>query len=90
MKRDFVMGQTAGVGPLTRSGRSAVIPSRAVLNGRQPRSIREAARDPFDWFEAPPQRPRRPAARQRSGLLAGWITALFAAYLVAVYFGCLP
>lgn len=32
--------------------------TRQPLNGLQPRTEREAARDPWDWWEAPAPKPR--------------------------------
>jgi hypothetical protein len=36
-----------------------VMQMRAPLNGLQPRESREAARNPYDWWEPPEPTPRR-------------------------------
>ncbi|HMQ72893.1 MAG TPA: hypothetical protein PKA84_01360 [Rubrivivax sp.] len=45
---------------------------RRTLNGQPPRTLRDAARDPFDWLEAPASadtHERRARAAERAMLL---------------------
>lgn len=57
--------------------------TRLPLNGLQPRTAREAARDPWDWWDAPPPVPRRD--RALGVALAVSIGIAFAVLLVAYF-----
>ena len=54
---------------------------RSTLNGLAPRTLRDAARDPYDWLQASP-RPDTPAEKVAGVVLAVVIGIIGAAALV--------
>ena len=54
---------------------------RSTINGMMPRTLRDAARDPWDWLQASP-RPDTPAEQVAGVVLAVVLGIVLAALLV--------
>jgi hypothetical protein len=61
--------------------------TRSTINGKQPRTLQDAARDPYDWISGP-HKPTVIGAEKVIALIAGGCALVWClGYIAAVLFG---